>query len=72
VASEPPATESVVASPTPESATNANVLYKDDFTNPATSWPEAKFDFAISPCTKKWSVLNHGLLKVLRTISFIR
>jgi hypothetical protein len=44
VASEPPATESLVASPTPESATNANVLYKDDFTNPATSWPEAKFD----------------------------
>src|SRR5919108_4950779 len=44
VATEPPATESVPVSSTSEPATDANVLYQDDFTDPATSWPEAKFD----------------------------
>ena len=44
VASEPPATEVAGVTPTAEPATDPNVLYQDNFTNPATSWPEAKFD----------------------------
>ena len=28
----------------PEPAASTDVLYQDDFTNPATGWPEAKFD----------------------------
>jgi hypothetical protein len=48
VASEPPATKVVEPTPTAvpvsESETDPNVLYQDDFTDPATSWPEAKFD----------------------------
>lgn len=30
--------------PAPEPVIDANVLYQDDFTNPATSWPTDKFD----------------------------
>lgn len=48
VASEPPATEVAEATPTAEPASSSesdpNLLYQDDFTDPATSWPEAKFD----------------------------
>lgn len=48
VASEPPVTAVVEATPTKEPvaehAHDPNVLYQDDFTDPATSWPEAKFD----------------------------
>lgn len=49
VATEPPATE-VVEKATPTAApvsppkSDPNVLYQDDFTDPATNWPEAKFD----------------------------
>lgn len=48
VASEAPATEIVDPAPTQapvsESEADPNLLYQDDFTNPATSWPEAQFD----------------------------
>jgi hypothetical protein len=48
VASEPPATEIAEATPTSapasEPESNPNILYRDDFTDPATSWSEAKFD----------------------------
>ena len=42
-------TEEAVSTPTPEhdhgeTVTDSNVLYHDDFTNPATGWPEEKFD----------------------------
>jgi hypothetical protein len=45
----PAPTEEVVAAPTPEHGheaimADANVLYHDDFTDPASSWPEDKFD----------------------------
>src|SRR4030095_6357710 len=40
-----PTAESVEEStPTPEPVANENVLYQDDFTNPATGWTEEKFD----------------------------
>ena len=43
------ATEEVAITPTPEHdhgsiMADENVLYHDDFTNPATGWPEEKFD----------------------------
>jgi Bacterial SH3 domain len=48
IASESPATElpeaSPTASPVSETESDPNILYQDDFTDPATSWPEAKFD----------------------------
>jgi hypothetical protein len=46
VASLPPATEVVEAASTPtaEAVSDPNVLFQDDFTDPATNWPTAKFD----------------------------
>ncbi len=45
-----PAPTAAVSAPTPEEHTHeeavvdSNVLFHDDFTNPATNWPEDKFD----------------------------
>src|SRR5215216_2335851 len=44
VASASPTPVSIEATPTPAPVSNTNVLYQDDFTNPATGWPEEKFD----------------------------
>src|SRR5215207_5780917 len=45
VASAVPSPESVETTPTAAPVTSdANVLYQDDFTNPATGWSEDKFD----------------------------
>ncbi|NTU56141.1 MAG: SH3 domain-containing protein [Anaerolineales bacterium] len=48
-APSPAPTEEVVVAPTPEHGheaimADANVLYHDDFTNPASNWPSDKFD----------------------------
>jgi len=39
-----PSPVAIEASPTSEQIANENVLYQDDFTNPATGWTEEKFD----------------------------
>src|SRR5687767_9374006 len=39
-----PAPESVEPTPTSAPVSQENVLYQDDFTNPATGWTEEKFD----------------------------
>src|SRR5215212_906344 len=45
VASAVPSPENVEATPTAAPvSSNADVLYQDDFTNPATGWSEDKFD----------------------------
>ena len=44
VASAVPTELAVKATPTAVSVSDPKVLYQDDFTNPATSWPEDKFD----------------------------
>src|SRR4026207_1196587 len=46
--SEAPETQStpvtIENTPTPAPVVDTNLLYHDDFTNPATGWPEEKFD----------------------------
>ncbi|MFN8386505.1 MAG: SH3 domain-containing protein [Anaerolineales bacterium] len=47
--SPPTSTEAAVSTPTPEhdhgtTVADGDVLYHDDFANPATGWPEEKFD----------------------------
>ena len=37
-------TEAAAPEPTPVVVSDPNVLYQDDFTNPASGWPEEKFD----------------------------
>ena len=44
VASAPPATQSIELTPTAEPVSDPNVMFQDDFTDPATNWPTAKFD----------------------------
>ena len=39
-----PSPEAVEATPTSEPVSQENVLYQDDFSNPATGWTEEKFD----------------------------
>ena len=39
-----PSPEVVEATPTSEPVSQENVLYQDDFSNPATGWTEEKFD----------------------------
>src|SRR5215212_4501248 len=39
-----PSPQAVDATSTSEPVSQENVLYQDDFTNPATSWPDRKFD----------------------------
>lgn len=43
-ASEVPNSATVEATPTEVKVSDKSVLYKDDFTDPATNWPEDKFD----------------------------
>ena len=44
VASAVPSAVSVETTPTAVPVSDSNILYQDDFTNPATGWPEDKFD----------------------------
>ena len=44
VASAPPTQVNVADTPAAIPVSGKNVLYQDDFTNPATGWPEDKFD----------------------------
>src|SRR5712691_9368805 len=44
IASASPSPVSVETTPTAVAVADANVLYHDDFTNPATGWSEDKFD----------------------------
>src|SRR5574338_225828 len=44
VPSVPPTEVSVENTPVAIPVSGANVLFQDDFTNPATGWPEDKFD----------------------------
>jgi len=44
VASAVPSPVSAETPPTAAPVSDSNILYQDDFTNPATGWPEDKFD----------------------------
>ena len=44
VASAVPSAVSVETTPTAVPVSDSNILFQDDFTNPATGWPEDKFD----------------------------